>query len=126
MSTKANVIIATAGLGSRMNSISPDLHKSLLPYKEKPLLYHIINSVPDNLIIGLILGYKSSQITDFLSITFPNKEFILINVDDWTSNKSGTGYSLKSAYDFVDTSFWYFPCDWKVFKSSARYLYDCL
>lgn len=111
MSTKANVIIATAGLGSRMNSISSDLHKSLLPYKEKPLLYHIINSVPDNLIIGVILGHKSTQITDFLTITFPNKEFILINVDDWTSNKSGTGYSLKSAYDFVDTSFWYFTCD---------------
>ena len=94
-----------------MNSVSPDLHKSLLPFQEKPLLYHIIKSVPDNLMIGVILGHKSNQITDFLSITFPNKEFILIHVDDWTSNKSGTGYSLKSAFDFIDTSFWYFPCD---------------
>ena len=111
MNTKANVIISVAGLGSRMKAVNPDLHKSLLPYKDKPVLYHIIKSIPDNLIIGLILGHKSDQITDFLSITFPDKKFILVYTDDWTSNESGTGYSLKSALNFVDTSFWYFPCD---------------
>ena len=38
-------------------------------------------------------------------------ENLYIYVDDWTSSKSGTKYSLTFAYKLLRKSFWYFPCD---------------
>ena len=111
MNTKAEVLISTAGIGSRMKKISSSLHKGLLPYQDKPILYHLIASIPDHLRIGLILGYKSDQIRDFIELVFPERDFTFIQVDDWTSKDSGTSPSLKSAQDFVESEFWYFPCD---------------
>ena len=40
------VIIPTAGTGSRMGNFTKDLNKALLPYKNKPILSHIIDQFP--------------------------------------------------------------------------------
>ncbi len=111
MNTKVDVLISTAGVGSRMSKISSSLHKGLLPYQNEPILYNLIASIPDHLRIGLILGYKSDQIRDFIEVVFHERDFTFIYVDDWTSKYSGTSHSLKSARDFVDSEFWYFTCD---------------
>ena len=113
--SKANmeidVIISTAGEGSRLHKINSDINKSLLPYLNKPIIYHIIEKIPSNFKIGILLGYKSQQVKDFLSLAFPDREIIYIYVDDWTSSKSGTKHSLLFAHELLQKSFWYFPCD---------------
>lgn len=106
-----DVVIATAGSGERMRGIYPEIHKALLPYKNRPILWYIVNNIPETLKIGILLGHKAVQIENFLSIAFPNRKFVYIKVDDWTSEKSGTGYSLLAAKNYTKNSFWYFPCD---------------
>jgi CTP:phosphocholine cytidylyltransferase-like protein len=106
-----DVLISTAGPGFRMQSINPDLHKTLLPFEGTPILTKIIENIPLNYSIGILLGYKSQQIISYLRLAHPDRDFNLIYVDDWTSDISGTGYSLKFAEHFVKESFWYFPCD---------------
>ena len=108
---KANVLISTAGPGTRMATAYPEIHKSLLPYNGRPILYEIISKVPKKFLICIILGYKSEQIKNFLAIMFPDRKFEFVYVDDWTSKNSGTAYSLKFAIDSVQDTFWYLPCD---------------
>ena len=106
-----DVLISTAGQGLRLHKISAEINKSLLPYSNKPIIYHIIKKIPIDLKIGILLGYKSQQVRDFLTLAFPEREIIYIYVDDWTSSKSGTKYSLLFAQHLLCKTFWYFPCD---------------
>jgi NDP-sugar pyrophosphorylase family protein len=43
--TPQTVLIPTAGLGTRMGNYTKDLNKALLPYKNKPVLSHIIDKL---------------------------------------------------------------------------------
>lgn len=106
-----DVLISTAGEGKRVRKINSEINKSLLPYLNKPIIHHIIEKIPNDLKIGVLLGYKSQQVKDYLTLAFPELEITFINVDDWTSNKSGTRYSLMLAREYLRQSFWYFPCD---------------
>ena len=111
VNTLADVVVSTAGFGSRMWKVSPDLHKCLLPYQDKPILWHIIYQIPKNLNLAIILGHNSQQVRDFCSISFPERNIQYVNVDDWTSELSGTAYSLTCAKDALKETFWYLPCD---------------
>lgn len=106
-----DVLISTAGEGTRLRKVNSEINKSLLPYMNKPIIYHIIEKIPSELKIGVLLGYKSEQVKDFLTLAYPDREFIYIYVDDWTSSNSGTKYSLLFARKLLRNSFWYFPCD---------------
>ena len=111
LNTKIDVIIAAAGSGERMRTVNSEIHKALLPYKARPILWHIVNTILESQKIGFLLGHNATQIKDFLQISFPNRNFTFIYVDDWTSEKSGTGYSLLAAKELTKESFWYLPCD---------------
>lgn len=108
---QVDVVIAAAGTGSRMSVISRDLHKGLLPFNDKPVMWHIVDKVPSELSIGILLGHKSQQVRDFLEAAFPDREFTFIYVDDWTSPSAGTAYSLQFAEGNLKKNFWYLPCD---------------
>ena len=108
---EVDVLISTAGQGSRLHKISSKINKSLLPFSNKPIIHHIIEKVPLDLRIGILLGYNSEQVKDYLSIAFPERNIIYIYVDDWLSSQSGTKYSLMCARDSLHDTFWYFPCD---------------
>lgn len=111
LSTDTKVVIACAGLGSRMAILNSTLHKGLLPYKNAPLIWHLISKIPEDLGIIILLGHKSQQIKDFVSITFPNRNIEYIEIVDYTSPNSGTAVSLIQARNKISKSFWYFPCD---------------
>lgn len=111
MNTLVDVLVATAGTGSRMKGISEGLHKGLLPYNDKPVLWHILNQVPLHLQVGVLVGHKANQIQDFCELAFPKREFIFIEIDDWLSERAGTAYSLSCAKGLVSPIFWYLPCD---------------
>jgi len=106
-----DVLIAAAGSGTRMQDVVPGLHKGLLPYKSRPIIWHLINQVPSHLQVAVLLGFKSEQIRDFLDLAFPDRNIRYVYVDDWESEKSGTGYSLLQAENYLAESFWYLPCD---------------
>lgn len=108
---KVDVLISTAGQGSRLHKISNKINKSLLPFSNKPIIHHIIEKIPTELKIGILLGYNSEQVKDYLSIAFPERKIIYIYVDDWWSSQSGTKYSLMCARNLLHETFWYFPCD---------------
>lgn len=111
MSMGFDVVIAAAGAGGRMSEINKDLHKALLPYLGRPILWHLISGIPQGSRIIILVGFRASQIIDFCTLAFPENDFSFVEVDDWVSEKSGTAYSLLQAKPLLTSSFWYIPCD---------------
>jgi NDP-sugar pyrophosphorylase family protein len=105
------VIIPTVGTGSRMEGLTKDLNKALLPYKQKPVLAHIIENFPNDTRFIIPLGYKSEQIIDFCKVTYYDRNITFVQVNDWTSERSGTAYTLKACEEYITGPFWYVPCD---------------
>ena len=108
---KHTVVIPTCGLGSRMNSVNNILNKALLPFHNKPILSHIIEKFPDDTRFIILMGYSADQIRDYCGLTYKNKNIEYVNVDDWSSDKAGPGYSMTKCESMIDGDFWYIPCD---------------
>lgn len=105
------VIIPTVGTGSRMGNYTKNLNKALLPYKEKPILAHIIDNFPKDTRFIIPVGYLANQIIDFCKIAYGDRHIEFVVVDDYTSLESGTAYTLKQCRDLINQPFWYVPCD---------------
>ena len=98
---KTTVVIPTAGYGSRMGNYTKDLNKALLPFKDKPVLAHIIDSFSKDSKFIIPVGYLKEQIIDFCTVAYSDRDITFVHVDDWTSDKSGTGYTLLQCKDFI-------------------------
>jgi NDP-sugar pyrophosphorylase family protein len=105
------VIIPTAGLGSRMGNYTKNLNKALLPYKDRPILGHIIEQFPKDSRFIIPLGYLSEQVKDFCAVAYSDRNIEFVEIDDWTGAKSGTGYTLLQCKSLIDSPFWYATCD---------------
>lgn len=108
---KHTVIIPTAGLGSRLGALSKDLNKSLLPYKNKPVLAHIIDQFPADTKFIIPVGYRAEQVKDFCKLAYSNRNIEFVSIDDYTSTSSGPGYTISKCLEKIKEPFWYIPCD---------------
>jgi CTP:phosphocholine cytidylyltransferase-like protein len=111
LNTHTDFVIACAGVGSRMHEINKLLHKGLLSYQSKPIIYHLINQIPTSFRLVFLVGHLSQQIRDFVELSFPERQVVFVEVEDYTSADSGTAKSLKQASYLLSKSFWYAPCD---------------
>ena len=109
--TKHTVVIPTAGLGSRLNDLSKKLNKSLLPYKNKPVIAHIIDNFPKDTRFIIPVGYKAEQVIDFCKLAYSDRNIEFVLIDDYTSQNSGPGYTVKKCLELINEPFWYIPCD---------------
>jgi choline kinase/thiamine kinase-like enzyme len=106
-----SVIIPTAGLGSRLHPYTKDFNKSLLPYKHKPIISHIIENFDQDTEFIIPLGFCGQQVENFLKLTYTNHKFQFIQIDDYTSKKSGPGYTISQCKHIINSPFYYIPCD---------------
>ena len=72
-----DVFIPTAGLGTRLNVLSQNINKSLLPINHKPVISHIIEKFPAAKLIHIAIGFKGNLVKDYLEIKYPEKNSIL-------------------------------------------------
>lgn len=108
---QSTVIIPTAGLGSRLGAIGQFLNKSLLSYKQKPIIAHIIDQFPEDTKFIIPVGYKKEQVIDFCTLTYPKINFEFIEISHYTESFTGPGYTIQQCLDGIDGSFFYIPCD---------------
>lgn len=105
------VIIPTVGVGSRMSSVSTDLNKALLPYKNKPILAHIIDQFPIDSKFIIPVGHLQEQIVDFCQLAYGEYDIEFVYIEDWTDEDSGPGTTLAKCESRITEPFWYVPCD---------------
>ena len=71
------VVIPTAGIGSRLFSLTKNLNKSLVSLNNKPIICHIIEKFPKDCKFIIPIGYKGKLVKDFLKISCHHK----VNLD---------------------------------------------
>jgi mannose-6-phosphate isomerase-like protein (cupin superfamily) len=74
------VCIIAAGTGSRLGEIGKKCHKTLLPYKEKSILSHIIDKFSLNTEIVIAVGYLKEQIIEYISLFHSDRKIKFVNV----------------------------------------------
>jgi CTP:phosphocholine cytidylyltransferase-like protein/thiamine kinase-like enzyme len=105
------VIIPTAGTGSRMGKYTENLNKSLLSFKGKPIIGHIIDQFPKDTRFIIPVGYLAKQVKDFCSLAYADRQIEFVDIADYTSSSSGTATTVKQCRELIIGPFWYIPCD---------------
>jgi len=109
---KNKVLITTSGIGSRLGELTQFINKSLLRIGNKLAICYIIDKFDyNNTDFIITLGYLGHQVKEFLYITYPNHNFIFINIDNYINNGSSLVYSLLQTKNFLQSPFYFFCCD---------------
>lgn len=77
------VLIPTAGLGSRLQSLTAKTNKSLLSVSDKPIISHIIDTYPDSTEFVVAIGYFGDHVKQFLELAYPNRRIQCVDVDNY-------------------------------------------
>ena len=102
--------ILAAGKGTRNTSVE-GLHKALLPLENKAVISHIIKSVPNSIEIVIAVGYKSEQVKSYVKHTFPRRDIIFVDVENYEGPGSGPGLSLLKCKEHLQTPFIFTSAD---------------
>lgn len=105
------VLITTSGTGSRLEKLTSNTNKSLLPVGDKYAICHIIDSYPTNTKFVVTLGYFGNYVKDFLELAYPSKEIEFVYVDKYEGPGSSLGISMLKAKKHLQTSFIFHCCD---------------
>ena len=88
------VLITTSGLGSRLGELTDYTNKGLVRITDKPAISHIIESYPNDTKFVITLGHFSSHVKQFLQLTYPNRNFTVVEIDKYKGEGSSLGYSI--------------------------------
>lgn len=105
------VLILAAGKGTRVQSISRDLHKGLLKINDKAAISHIIDSFPPEFDIIIALGYNGDIVRSYVETAHSNRKITYINVENWSGEKSGPGTSAYACKDYLQKPFYFVTVD---------------
>ena len=118
------VVIPTAGIGSRLESKTKNLNKSLVSISNRPILSHLIDQFPANTEFVIALGYKGQLVKDYLQLAYPNRIFYFVKVNPFEGIGSGLGYSLLCCKKFLQEPFIFSSCDTLVKEEIPRPTHD--
>lgn len=99
------VVIPFAGLGERLKPYTNFINKGLLPYKERPLIFNIIDSYPKNYNFIIGIGYGGEICKKFIQYYYPNRKIKFIKIDKFKSNDGSLGYTLFKMLKYINEPF---------------------
>jgi dTDP-glucose pyrophosphorylase len=108
---KYKVCILAAGVGTRMSPLTDKINKSLLPVDFKAVLSHIIEKFDPEVEIVIAVGHLKETIIDYLECAYSDRTFTIVEVDRYTGEGSGPGYSLMQCKRYLDSPFIFFASD---------------
>ena len=106
-----NVFIPTAGIGSRLGTLTKYLNKSLISISAKPAISHIIEKYPSNIVFIIALGYKGHLVKEFIELAYPERKFIFVEINPYQGDGSGLGHTLIFCKKHLDKPFIFNSCD---------------
>lgn len=94
-----------------MGPVDKNINKALLPIQNKAILSHIIEFFPKDTEFVIGVGHFAQQVRDYLSVSYPDRFFQFVTVDNVDGPGSGSGYSLLCCKDYLKEPFMFVPCD---------------
>ena len=88
------VLIASAGLGRRLKGMSKNVNKALVSVAHKPVISHIIEKFDPSIELVIPVGYKAQTVKDYVTLAYPNRKVIFVDVDVYEGEGSGLGYTI--------------------------------
>jgi len=105
------VLITTSGIGERLGNLTKFTNKSLVNVGDKYGICYIIESYDSNTDFIITLGYYGNLVKDFLLLAYKNRNFIFVDVDNYSGKGSSLGYSLLQAKNYLQKPFIFHCCD---------------
>ncbi len=105
-----SAVVLTGGLGTRLRPVSYSVPKQLIPIAGKPVLYHVLDLLPDDVEeVVLAAGYKGAQIAEYLRHR-PYRLPTRVVIED-EQNLLGTGGGLRNASTGLSDPFLFLYAD---------------
>ena len=95
-------VLLVGGMGTRLRPLTYRIPKPLLPVMGKPLIMHVIDSIPgevDEVIVPI--GYKRDVMEEYLRSHPPGRRITLVDEPE----PLGTGGAVKNVEDRIDGQF---------------------
>ena len=105
------VLITTSGIGSRLGKLTDFTNKSLVRIGDIPAISHIIEYYPIQTRFVITLGHYGNLVKQFLEITYPNRNFEFVEVDNFKGKGSSLGYSILQAKSNLQCPFIFHASD---------------
>ena len=105
------VCILAAGIGSRLGELSKSCHKTLIPYKHKAILTHIIEQFNPNVEIVIAVGYFKEQIIEYINFVHSDRNIKFIDVDPYIGKGSGPAHSIDCCRNYLQKPFYFCVSD---------------
>jgi NDP-sugar pyrophosphorylase family protein len=105
------VLIASAGLGTRLGDLGKNINKALVSVANKPVISHVIEKFPKNVEIVVAIGHKGELLKDYLNIAHGDRKFTFVEVEHYYGSKSGLGYTILQCEEHLQCPFVFTPND---------------
>ena len=105
------VLITTSGVGSRLGSLTDYTNKCLVSIGRKNSLAYIIESYPPNIIFVITLGHFGEHVREFLQISYPDRFFEFVEVDNFNGPGSSLAFSMLAAKSYLQQPFIFHASD---------------
>ena len=95
-------VILAGGLGTRLRPITYKTPKPLVPLVGKPIVMHIIDSLPPRVdTVVLAVSYKKDVLEEYFQVNDCGRKVILVN----ETTPLGTGGAIKNVEEYLDHTF---------------------
>jgi NDP-sugar pyrophosphorylase family protein len=106
------VLILAAGYGRRMGQFTRMVNKSLIPYKDKPLISHIIDKFPKNSTKFVIAcGHMGQQVKDYVSSVHDDKQIVFVDIPNYSESNTGPATTVRYCTEHIKGRFVLVACD---------------
>lgn len=99
------IVLLTAGIGSRLGTITEKRNKCLLSINNQAILTRILDSLPTDVPVVVGLGHFGEHVRNFLEVAHPERRFVFKNIEPYEGKGSSSGFSLYSMRELVPGPF---------------------
>ncbi len=95
-------VLLVGGMGTRLRPLTYRIPKPLIPVMGKPLMMHVIDSLPDEVDETIVpIGYKMDVMEDYLRRNPTQRKITIVE----ENKPMGTGGAVKNVEDYIDGPF---------------------
>jgi NDP-sugar pyrophosphorylase family protein len=111
MNKPLTVLILAAGYGRRMGPFGRMINKGLVPYKDKPLISHIIDKFDAGTKFVIACGHMGQQVKDYVGNVHNEKNIIFVDIPNYLEGETGPATTIQCCQQHLRGGFMWVACD---------------